>query len=123
VVASLLLVAVSNAACPGSWLNAAVRFLGIRAFGALAGVSGQLSDQHWVSHVPDGWGQSLRMTRPRVLGHPLGPTRSSRPSAEWSDAGRSNRLRQQGFGLLVAMIASVPRPSGALQCDDLQCQF
>jgi hypothetical protein len=33
VVASLLLVAVSNAACPGGWLNAAVRFLGIRAQG------------------------------------------------------------------------------------------
>ena len=51
-----------------------------------------LSDQHRVSHVPDGWGQSLRMTRPRVLGHPSGPTRSS-------------------------------RPSGALRCGDLPCQF
>jgi len=33
--------------------------------------------------------------------YPSGPTRSSRPSAEWSVAGRSNRLRHQGSGLLV----------------------
>ena len=56
-------------------------------------------------------------------GHPSGPRRSSRPSAEWPVAGRSNRLQQQGFGLLVQSDRVRDRPSGALRCGDLPCQF
>ena len=63
------------------------------------------------------------MTRRRVWGRPSGATRSSRPSAEWSVAGRSNRLWQQGFGLLAQNHRVRDLAIWALRCGDLLCQF
>jgi hypothetical protein len=68
-------------------------------------------------------GQSWRMTRPRVLGQPSGPTRSSRPSAEWSVADDPTACGIKVPAFWSRMIASVTRPSGALRCSDLLCQF
>ena len=68
-------------------------------------------------------GQSLRMTRPRVLGHPSDLRDRALPPQNGLSRGDPTACGNKDSAFWSRMIASVTRPSGVLRCSDLPCQF